>query len=330
MPPASAATDGLPLAPRPAAGAFADRLVAAQRDHGGPLCVGLDPALGEMPPDALNAVHRLDGAAATAAEFCRAVIDGVADVAAAVKPQSAFFEQLGPSGVRALGEVVEHAQRAGLPVILDAKRADIGSTMTAYTSATVGRVSLAGQDKVVIDADAVTANPYLGVDALEPLLGACDEFGKGAFVLVRTTNPGSGAVQQLVLADGRSVADAVADLVHAAGRDRRGASGYSSVGAVVALTHPEHARTLRARLPHALLLVPGLGVQGGRADDLPALAGADGAGVIVNASRAVARAWREEPAGDWRHRVRYGAARAAQQLVDDLRTAYEREGAWPW
>jgi orotidine-5'-phosphate decarboxylase len=314
----------LPAAP------FADRLLASQSSRGGPLCVGLDPRLSDLPPEALAGISDAASAARAFARFCAALLDGVSQVACAVKPQSAFFEQLGSAGVQALAATVDRAREHALPVILDVKRGDIGSTMEAYVATAVGRAGPRGEVDTVLGADAMTASPYLGMDALEPLFESCDVLGKGAFVLVRTTNPGSGALQQLLLADGRTVADAVADAVAAAGSDRLGPSGYASVGAVVALTHPQHARQLRARMPHALLLVPGLGAQGGEPRDLPALTGPDGRGFVVNASRAVSGGWRDQRHGGWEERVRIGASNRSRQLVQDVRTAFEIKGDWPW
>jgi len=271
---------------------FADRLIArveATRSH---LVVGLDPDLRELPPELLDGVSDLAGAADAVEAFARAVIDGVAELVPAVKPQSAFFEALGSAGVAALERVEAHARAAGLLVIEDAKRGDIGNTMAAYAAATLGRVRLDEDTELPVhDADAVTVSPYLGPESLAPMIDVARRLGKGLFVLVRTSNPGSGEVQE-------AVHKRVARMVDALGADGVGARGYADVGAVTGLTYPEEAPALRALMPRALLLVPGLGAQGGRPEDFARFLDDDGLGAVAAASRSIAGGWRRRDDGE--------------------------------
>jgi orotidine-5'-phosphate decarboxylase len=258
------------------AGHFADRLTAAVERKGTPLCVGLDPDPALM-PEGLGVV-----------EFCRGIVDAVEEVAVAVKPQSAFFEAQGAKGWAALTEVCEYAREAGLLVIVDAKRGDVPSTAQAYAAALAPL------------ADAVTVNPYLGHDSLEPFF-ACD--GLGVFVVVKTSNPGSADIQDLPLADGQPLWQRVAGLVDRWGAASIGASGLSTVGAVVGATHPEVLETVRSLLPRAVLLLPGVGVQGGRPEQLAAAFAAGPASALVSASRSVIYAdggagWQEAAAAE--------------------------------
>lgn len=251
---------------------FSDRLVEAIRTAGSPACVGLDPVLEKLPAP-LRSAHA-DPVQAIAA-FCRGVVGAVAGHVAAVKFQSACFERYGGPGVAALWSLQREAAAAGLAVVLDAKRGDIGFTAEHYAAA----VAAGG-------AHALTANAYLGPDTLKPYL----DKGLGLFVLVRTSNPGGDAVQSPKLADGRTVAELLADHVAAVGEGRTGRHGYSDVGAVVGATKAADGRALRARMPRQVFLVPGYGAQGGTADDIRALLDGKpecGGGVLVTASRSV-------------------------------------------
>src|SRR6185312_12578132 len=291
----------------PAASHFADRLldrVEATRSH---LVVGLDPDLRELPPELLDGATDLAGAAQAVAAFATAVIDGVAGLVPAVKPQSAFFEALGSAGVAVLEQIEAHARAAGLLVIEDAKRGDIGNTMAAYATAALGRLRL-GEDVElpVHDADAVTVSPYLGPESLAPMIDVARAFGKGLFVLVRTSNPASGEVQDAVY-------ERVARIVDELGADGVGERGYADVGAVTGLTYPEQAPALRALMPRAILLVPGLGAQGGRPEDFAQFLDDDGLGAVAAASRSVAGGWRARAGGEpGGAAIREGAREAAR------------------
>jgi orotidine-5'-phosphate decarboxylase len=299
---------------------FADRLidrVEATRSH---LVVGLDPDLRELPPELLDGVEDLAGAAVAVEAFATAVIDGVAELVPAVKPQSAFFEALGSAGVAALERVEAHARAAGLLVIEDAKRGDIGNTMAAYAAASLGRVRLGeGEELPVHDADAVTVSPYLGPESLAPMIDVARRFGKGLFVLVRTSNPGSSEIQ-----DG--VHERVARMVDALGKEGIGERGYADVGAVTGLTYPEEAPALRAQMPNAILLVPGLGAQGGRPEDFALFLDDDGLGAVAAASRSIAGGWRRRADAS----VREGAREAARDTNAAIAQALATAGKWRW
>jgi orotidine-5'-phosphate decarboxylase len=253
---------------------------------GAPLCVGLDPDP-ELMPAGVGVV-----------EFCRGIIDAVAEVAVAVKPQSAFFEAQGATGWSDLTEVCRRAREAGLLVIADAKRGDVPSTARAYAAAFAPL------------ADAVTVNPYLGRDSLEPFFA---RDGLGVLVILKTSNPGSADLQDLPLEGGRPFWEHVAGLVDRWGEDFVGASGLSSVGAVVGATHPELLETARSLLPRAVLLLPGVGAQGGRLDDLATAFTAGPASALPSASRSVIYAGR---GARWQD----AAAAEATRLADELRT----------
>jgi len=308
----------------PPASHFADRLIdriEATRSH---LVVGLDPDLRELPPELLDGVTDLAGAADAVEAFARAVIDGVAELVPAVKPQSAFFEALGSAGVAALERVEAHARAAGLLVIEDAKRGDIGNTMAAYAAAALGRVRIDEHVELPVhDADAVTVSPYLGPESLAPMIDVARCFGKGLFVLVRTSNPSSGEVQ-----DG--VYERVAAMVHRLGQEGIGAHGYADVGAVTGLTYPEEAPALRAQMPNAILLVPGLGAQGGRPEDFAPFLNDDGLGAIAAASRSIAGAWRERSGEPTIAAVRNGAEQAARDTNAALARALAAADRWRW
>lgn len=279
---------------------FADRFLAAAEAKGAPVCVGLDPVLERLPAS----IAREDPGEAIF-RFCNGVLEAVAPHVPAVKPQSACFERFGPAGLTALYRVISHAKAKGLIVVLDAKRGDIGTTAAHYAAASIGE----GR------ADAVTVNAYLGADSLDPFVDVARDTGGGLFALVRTSNPGSDAVQSPKLADGRSVAELVADEVAAVGEGLVGESGYSAVGAVVGATKPEDAASLRQRMPRQLFLVPGFGAQGGTADDIKDCFNEDGRGAIITASRSVLYAY-ENASGSWMGTIE----KAAEQLKREVAT----------
>ncbi len=266
-------------------GHFADRLVDAVERKGAPLCVGLDPDPAQMP------------AGVGVAEFCRGIVDAVAEQAVAVKPQSAFFEAQGSTGWETLAEVCAYARAAGLLVVADAKRGDVPSTDRAYAAAFAPL------------ADALTVNPYLGFDSLEPFFA---HEGLGVLAILKTSNPGSADVQDLPLADGRPLWQHIAGLLDRWGADLVGASGLSRLGAVVGATHPEILETVRSLMPQAVLLLPGVGAQGGKPADLAAAFTPGPAGALVSASRSVIYA---SGGADWQE----AAAAEAARLADELR-----------
>ena len=288
---------------------FGDRLAAQVERTGSTICVGLDPRIELLPPALIAGLHPGPAGRARAYErFCTGVIDAVAEHVAAVKPQVAFFEALGGPGLTALERVCAHARDADLLVIADAKRGDIGSTAEAYAQAWVYR-----RDGGPPTADAVTVNPYLGGDSLEPFFAACHD-GAGVFVVTRTSNPGSTELQEAVLADGRPVWERTAELVAGWGAPFVGEAGLSAVGAVVGATWPEAVARARDLMPHQPLLLPGVGAQGGAAGDLQAAFRDHPAGGLVVAARSVIYAWRER-GGDWQQGVRTAAAELRRAAV---------------
>lgn len=275
----------------------ADRLAEAVRSKGTPLCVGLDPRLESLPTRLRQALP-----AAAIEEFCLRVLEIVAPLVGVVKPQSAFFESLGPEGFLVLHRVMHHARRLGLFTILDAKRGDIASTATAYADAAF----------LSFQADALTVNPYLGRDAVEPFLKAARAHHRGLFVLVRTSNPGSGLFQNL-LCEGRPLYRHVGESVAAWNHENLGQSGYGDVGAVVGATHPAELVELRAAFPHVWFLVPGYGAQGGTADDVRAAMRPDGLGAIINSSRGITFPFQPDDP-HWEAAIEAASQRAVQDL----------------
>ena len=221
-------------------------------------------------------------------EFHALVIDAVADLVPLVKPQLAFFEQYGSAGIEAFENTVVNARERGLLVIADGKRNDISSTAEAYAAAFLGQTDILGRKQRVFDADAATVTPYLGRDSLQPFVDACTAYGKGMFVVLKTSNPGSRDFQdQPVGATGRPLYELIAATVDELGSALAGESGYSSIGAVIGATFPEDGRKLRALMPRAIILVPGYGAQGGSAESAAACFNDDGLGAVVSSSRGI-------------------------------------------
>ena len=275
---------------------FADNLLHAVKSKGNPCVIGLDPRLDQMPR------FVWDGTSGTATEenirlairhFHETIIEAVAPLVPAVKPQIAFHEQYGIGGLLAFRDTVEIAKNAGLLVITDAKRNDISSTAQAYASAFLGVTQLPRGQVRAFEVDCLTVSPYMGRDSLTPFIDVCREHGKGIFVLVKTSNPGSKDLQdQLIGKSGEPVYSVVARMVDELGATVVGDSGYSSVGAVVGATFPAEADALRKLMPRSIFLVPGYGAQGGTAADAMRCFNKDGLGAVINASRSVTFAFK--------------------------------------
>jgi orotidine-5'-phosphate decarboxylase len=280
--------------------AFSDRLAAAVERKRSQLCVGLDPRVELFPVEL-----RGDPRAEAVARFCRGIVDAVAPYAVAVKPQLAFFEALGADGMRAFEEVCAYARAAELLVIVDGKRGDIGSTGRGYAAA-----YLEGEPPL---GDAMTVNPYLGRDSLDPFLAACRRSGAGLFCVVKTSNAGGADIQDLALSDGRTVWMQVAKLVDEWGKELVGANGLSSVGAVVGATFPREVGEARRLMPRAVLLLPGIGEQGGTPADVARAFTSGPASGLVAASRSVIYAYRNA-GGDWRTSAGLEAARLRAEV----------------
>lgn len=296
---------------------FALRLQAAICRCRNPVLVGLDPRKESLPRGFLADPHTANWSEIALAygRFCRGVIDAVAALVPAVKPQAAFFEQLGPAGAAVLAEVIQYAQERGLLVILDGKRNDIGSTAAAYAE---GMLGADGQSPW--GADALTVSPYLGHDSLEPFIEVATQRGAGVFVLVKTSNPGGKMFQDLS-ADGRPLYRHVADYVEKQAAGTVAACGYGAVGAVVGATYPAQLAELRSAMPHALFLVPGFGSQGGTARDVAAAFDAHGGGAIVNNSRGIIFAYKNKPYSEQMGDARWqdAVAAATRDMIEQLR-----------
>lgn len=293
---------------------FADRLIAQLREKGNPVLVGLDPRAESLPAGLISGRSHAEVARGYVA-FCHGVIDVVAPLVAAVKPQAAFFEQLGPAGCVALGEVIHYATTKGLLVILDGKRNDIGTTAAAYAEAYLGPGAASAWG-----ADALTVSPYLGDDSLTPFVDTAKERGAGIFVLVKTSNPGGKRFQDLT-ADGRPLYRHVAEYVEELALVTAGSQGYGAVGAVAGATYPEQLAELRQAMPSTLFLIPGFGAQGGTAKDCAAAFDAQGLGAIVNNSRGIIFAHSRKE-----YKESFGTARwqgaveaATRDMIDQLR-----------
>ncbi len=263
---------------------FADRLIEAIQKKNSRVVVGLDPRLESLPDELKQGTAKdIEKAGKAILDFNGELIDLVKEHAVAVKPQVAFYEKLGPFGMVAYFATCKHARDNGLIVIGDVKRGDVPETAKAYAEAHF----------VAFPSDAVTVNPYFGTDGMTPFLDGAKKHDAGAFVLVKTSNPGSGEIQDLPV-EGKPLYMHIAAKVAQWGADLKGKHGYSSIGAVVGATHPKQAAEIRAALPHAFFLVPGYGAQGGKAEDLKACFNADGLGAVVNSSRGIITAWEKD------------------------------------
>ncbi|MEQ9408822.1 MAG: orotidine-5'-phosphate decarboxylase [Fuerstiella sp.] len=301
---------------------FTQRLHKQVQQLQTPALVGLDPRWELLPSEIQQMAAAAGGDPLTTQargfeQFCREIIDIVAPLVAAVKPQVAFFEQLGPAGMTALQAVMQHARAAGLMVIADAKRGDIGSTAQAYADAW-----LAGEDpgRAPYPADALTVNAYLGTDTLQPFVDAAVERAAGIYVLVRTSNPGATAFQDRT-ENGLKLFETVADTVQSLNTRYWPELSYGSIGAVVGATWPEELTALRSRMPGTPLLVPGYGSQGGSAADVAGAFDSDGHGALINSSRAINFAWRQAPYAEslapekWRDAIEA----ATRTMIADLK-----------
>lgn len=276
-----------------------DRLIEAIRNKHNPTVAGLDPRLEYLPEYLKKKAFQewgetLEGAAAAIEAYNRALIDALADVVPAVKPQAAYYELYGWPGMRALANTIAYAREKGLFVITDGKRNDIGSTMEAYTAAHLGETPVGGRTYEAFGGDALTVNGYLGADGIRPLLDTCRRKDKGLFVLVKTSNPSSGELQDRVLDSGESLYRRMGALCEEWGAELPGRYGYSGVGAVVGATWPAQLAELRQALPHTFFLVPGYGAQGGGAADVAGAFDSNRDGAVINSSRAILCAWKRE------------------------------------
>ncbi|MBR2087522.1 MAG: orotidine-5'-phosphate decarboxylase [Oscillospiraceae bacterium] len=297
-----------------------DRLIEKIKATGNPSVVGLDPKLDYVPAFLRKRFQDEDGCSLQAAAraifaYNKAIINEICDIVPAIKPQAAYYEMYGWSGVKTLEDTIRYAKSKGMFVITDGKRNDIGATMTAYTAAHLGTVMVGENELEPFGADALTVNGYLGSDGINPLLDACKSRDKGIFVLVKTSNPSSGELQDQLM-DGVPLYARMGDLCEKWGAETVGKYGYSAVGAVVGATYPAQLKELRERLPHTFFLVPGYGAQGGGAEGVAAAVDANGLGGIVNSSRAIMCAYQKEGCDE--QDFAKAARREAIRMRDDI------------
>ena len=295
-----------------------NKLIANIKKTNAPIVVGLDPMLNYVPEHVQKKAfaeygETLEGAAEAVWQFNKAIVDATYDLIPAVKPQIAMYEQFGIEGLKAYDKTVKYCQEKGLVVIGDAKRGDIGSTSAAYATAHLGKVKVGNSICSAFNTDFLTVNPYLGTDGVKPFVDVCNAEDKGIFVLVKTSNPSSGEFQDRLI-DGKPLYEHVAAKVVEWGEDSMDGA-YSNVGAVVGATYPAMSAVLRKLMPKTYFLVPGYGAQGGTAKDLKNCFNEDGLGAVVNSSRGIIAAYRQEKY------AKFGAehfAEASRQAVIDM------------
>lgn len=299
-----------------------NQLVANIKKTGAPIVVGLDPMLNYVPEQVQQKAFQeygetLEGAAEAIWQFNKEIVDKTYDLIPAVKPQIAMYEQFGIPGLMAFKKTVDYCKEKGLAVIGDIKRGDIGSTSAAYAVGHLGRVQVGSHTYVPFDEDFATVNPYLGSDGVNPFIKVCQEEKKGLFILVKTSNPSSGEFQDRLI-DGRPLYEYVGEKVAEWGETCMG-DEYSYIGAVVGATYPEMGKVLRKIMPKSYILVPGYGAQGGQGKDLVHFFNEDGLGAIVNSSRGIIAAYKQEKYAQFGAENFADASRAAvEDMIADI------------
>lgn len=304
-----------------------NKLISNIRKTNAPIVVGLDPMLNYIPEHIQKKAfaefgETLEGAAEAIWQYNKGIVDATFDLIPAVKPQIAMYEQFGIPGLIAYKKTVEYCKSKDLVVIGDIKRGDIGSTSAAYAVGHLGQVQVGSKKYAGFDEDFATVNPYLGSDGVKPFMDVCKEEKKGIFVLVKTSNPSSGEFQDRVI-DGRPLYELVGEKVAQWGDELMG-DGYSYVGAVVGATYPEMGKVLRKIMPKTFILVPGYGAQGGKGADLVHFFNEDGLGAIVNSSRGIIAAYKQEKYKEFGAGNYADASRAAvKDMIADISGALE-------
>lgn len=305
-----------------------DNLIEKIKEINSPIVMGLDPRY-EMIPEIVRKKYTndLEGISKAILEYNKELIDNTYDIIPAIKPQLAFYEMFGIEGIKAFKETCEYAKEKEMIVIADAKRGDIGSTAKGYSNAYLGKTTIGKEEiEVFKNIDFLTVNPYMGVDSIKPFIEDCIKYDKGIFVLVKTSNPSSGELQDLKLENGQTVYEHVAELVEEWGKEIRGKYNYSSVAAVVGATYPKQLEEIRQKALHTYFLIPGYGAQGGKAEDIALGFDANGLGGIVNASRSLMCAYKAE---EWKEKYseeEYGKATRAEaiKMKDELNRAINK------
>lgn len=305
-----------------------DNLIEKIKETNSPIVMGLDPRY-EMIPEIVRKKYSndLEGISKAILEYNKELIDNTYDIIPAIKPQLAFYEMFGIEGMKTFKETCEYAKEKEMIVIADAKRGDIGSTAKGYSNAYLGKTTIGKEEiEVFKNIDFLTVNPYMGVDSIKPFIEDCIKYDKGIFVLVKTSNPSSGELQDLKLENGQTVYEHVAELVEEWGKEIRGKYNYSSVAAVVGATYPKQLEEIRKKAPHTYFLIPGYGAQGGKTEDIALGFDANGLGGIVNASRSLMCAYKAE---EWKEKYseeEYGKATRAEaiKMKDELNRAINK------
>lgn len=272
-----------------------DKLINKIKELDNPTVMGLDPTYDKLPNCIKEKYSKdLNGVCSAIFEFNKALILAVCDIISAIKINIAFYEMYGLEGMKLFEDTCNFAKENGMIVIADVKRGDIGTTAKAYSNAFLGQTSIGDIKTSIYDVDFVTVNPYMGIDSVKPFIDDCKEYGKGIFILIKTSNPSSGDLQNLNLQSGETVYTHVAELVEKWGEDLRGECNYSSVAAVVGATYPEEIKNIRNVAKHTYFLIPGYGAQGGKAEDIANAFDENGIGGIINASRSLMCAYKSE------------------------------------
>lgn len=272
-----------------------DNLINKIKEKNNPTVIGLDPRYDLIPDCIKNKYSQdLEGVSSAIIEFNKVLIDFTYDIIPAAKPQIAFYEMFGIPGIKAFEETCKYAKSKGMIVIADMKRGDIGTTAEAYSNAAIGRTKIGENMQSIFDVEFVTVNPYLGTDGVTPFVEDCKRYGKGIFVLVKTSNKSSGELQDIETKDGEKIYEKVAKLVNEWGKDLIGEYGYSSISAVVGATYPRELEVLRSIMTNSYFLIPGYGAQGGKAEDIALGFDKNGLGGIVNSSRGLIAAYKSD------------------------------------
>lgn len=304
-----------------------DRLIQKIKQTNNPTVIGLDPRYDMLPTCITDKYEKnIAGACNAIVEFNKAIIDATCDIIPAVKPQIAFYEMFGIQGIQAFYETCEYAKKKQMTVIADIKRGDIGSTAEGYSNAYLGRTPILDKKEPIFDIEFVTVNPYLGIDGVKPFIQDAKIYGKGMFILVKTSNPSSGELQDLTTKDGEEIYKKVARLVNEWGKELIGENGYSSVSAVVGATYPKQLQELRQIMPNAYFLIPGYGAQGGKAEDIALGFDNNGLGGIVNASRSLMCAYQLDRWKDTYSQEQFAQATRAEaiRMRDELNSAIQK------
>ncbi len=292
-----------------------DRLIEKIKQTNNPTVIGLDPGYEKLPNCIKEKYPKdIEGVSRAILEFNKALIDATYDIIPAVKVNIAFYEMFGIPGIKVFEETCKYAKQKEMIVIADIKRGDIGSTAQSYSNAFLGRTLIENIEIPIFDVDFITVNPYMGTDCVKPFIEDCKKYNKGIFVLVKTSNPSSGELQDLKLENGNEVYMQVAELVEKWGEELRGKYGYSDIAAVVGATYPKQLEQIRVKAPHTYFLIPGYGAQGGKSEDIALGFDSNGFGGIVNASRSLMCAYKSDLWKDKYSEEDYAKATRAEAL----------------